>query len=182
MLTHTTWVSTLFAGLSCLPDYHAQEHSITLPSYSSSVKQRQNASCHRSTVQLSGCTCWAHAQQICGLQMDHLTERNSSLLRRVAEAEGANAAVKGQLQEFCQKLRLTQVDNSLLQQQVAFLQKQQKVRASWSVLSHCDCLVSDTQRCVSHLTPWHLSFCSILDFLDIMNSRMLQMLRCQSVG
>lgn len=59
--------------------------------------------------------------------MDHLTERNSSLLRRVAEAEGANAAVKGQIQEFYQKLRMVQVDNSFLQQQTAVCQKQQKV-------------------------------------------------------
>lgn len=78
-------------------------------------------------MQLLGCICVAHGQQVCALQIDLLTERNSSLLRRVAEAEGANAVVKGQLQEFCQKLRLTQVDNSLLQQQIAFLQKQQKV-------------------------------------------------------
>lgn len=63
----------------------------------------------------------------CGLQMDHLTGRNSSLLKHVSEVEGANAAVQSQLQEFHQKLRLTQVDNGLLQQQIAFLQKQQKV-------------------------------------------------------
>lgn len=59
--------------------------------------------------------------------MDHLTERNSSLLRHVAEVEGANAAVQSQLQEFHQKLRLAQVDNNLLQQQIAFFQTQQKV-------------------------------------------------------
>ena len=65
-------------------------------------------------------------QPVSLLQMDHLTERNSTLLRRVAEAEGANAAVKGQIQEFYQKLRIVQVDNSLLQQQTAVCQKQQQ--------------------------------------------------------
>ena len=70
------------------------------------------------------------------LQMDSLTERNSSLLRHVAEAESANAAVKGQLQEFHQKLRITQGDNRLLQQQIAFFHKQQKVSSQGFSQSH----------------------------------------------
>ena len=94
--------------------------------------------------------------------MDNLTERNSSLLRRAAEAEGANAVVKGQLQEFHQKLRLTQVDNNLLHQQIAFLQKQQKV----STLVGCKSrkLLGVRHTCLSSLPFWHLSNCIILDF------------------
>lgn len=68
--------------------------------------------------------------------MDRLTERNSSLLRHVAEAEDANAAVKGQIQEFYQKLRAVQVDNNFLQQQTAVCQKQQKVSMQVSL---CGC-------------------------------------------
>ncbi|KAL3152586.1 hypothetical protein ABBQ32_001606 [Trebouxia sp. C0010 RCD-2024] len=86
------------------------------------------------------------------IEMDHLTERNSSLLRRVAEAEGANAAVKGQIQEFYQKLRMVQVDNSFLQQQTAVCQKQQKVRnfrMIISVVPPSDCL----RRLISAIQP-----------------------------
>lgn len=91
--------------------------------------------------------------------MDHLTERNSSLLKRVAEAEGANAAVKSQLQQFHQKLRHVQGDNSLLQQQTAFLQKQQQQQKVSLTQSCCQGLRS---MCCADLLQMFVSFDSIL--------------------
>lgn len=61
------------------------------------------------------------------MQVDRLTDRNSSLLKHVAEAEGANAAIRAQIENFDSKLRATMVDSNVLQQQIAFLQEQQQV-------------------------------------------------------
>lgn len=92
--------------------------------------------------------------------MDHLTERNSSLLRRVAEAEGANAAVKSRLQQFHQKLRHVQGDNSLLQQQTAFLQKQQQQQQKVSLMQSC--CQGLRSICCADLLQMFVSFDSIL--------------------
>ena len=72
--------------------------------------------------------------------MEYVSQQNAGLLKHVAEAEGADAAVRGQLHHMHKKLRALLLDNDAVRHQIASLQKQQPVRepksASCSFMQH----------------------------------------------